>query len=149
MATPLTSREITIIIVACALFMTVSVLLLYRFFLAPVERCLRKWAAKLSYEFVRYQEPGFLAPLWRPSSWVWAPWGIWRVTVRDRAGNEHVALVRIRAPRGDPLPVDVQWEDHRTESPTFVPSWTVGTALLALWALVVLAAIIVVSRLVR
>ena len=110
MAGPLTTREVAIIIGASALSVSLGTFLLYRFFLAPVEERLRHWASTLNYEFVSYNEPGFVDQLRSAWSWFWAPWGVWRVTVRDRAGAEHVALVRLRALRTDPPPADVRWE---------------------------------------
>ena len=110
MVSPLTTREVTVIIGACALFMSLAIFLLNRFFLVPVEERLRHWASALNYEYVRYNEPGFLDELRSGGSWFWAPWGVWRVTVRDTAGVERVALVRLRALRTDPPPEDVRWE---------------------------------------
>ena len=118
MAGPLTTREITLIIIGCTLSMSVSVFLLYRFFLAPVEERLRHWANALNYEFVRCTEPRFFDQLRSAWSWFWAPWGVWRVTVRDKAGLERVALVRLRALRTDPSPEDIRWEGEATDAPS-------------------------------
>ncbi len=119
MASSLTTREITIIILACAVAIVVPTVLYYRFVLAPVERRLRHWASTLNYEFVRYNEPaGFLDRPRAPWSWIWAPWGVWRVTVRDKAGLERVALVRLRTLHTNPAPGNIRWEEERAEPVT-------------------------------
>ncbi len=82
-----------------------------RLFTSPVERCLSDWAKTLNCELLDYRQPNFGEQFRRPLSWLWAPWGVWRVVVRDGTGLERVAVVRIRGLRPVPATVDVRWED--------------------------------------
>ena len=103
--------DVTKIVLLYAIFGGLGILAASRFFLSPVERRLREWAGTLDCELVDYGDPGFFEQFRRPLSWLWAPWGVWRVTVRDRAGREHVAVVRFRGLRAAPNAVDVRWDE--------------------------------------
>jgi hypothetical protein len=98
------------IIILIAVSLGLGVLSGSRFFTSPVERCLNEWAKTLNCQLLDYRDPAFGEQFHRPLSWLWAPWGIWRVTVRDRTGLERVAVVRIRGLRPVPATVDVRWE---------------------------------------